>query len=111
MSDFNIREEALALFGKVWVWLCYIAITVVMKMSYMYVSGKRWKFWEFIAYATLSYTFGIIVMMICMKYWPQAMFYIVPAGILSSDSVIKSAFKADWKKIKENIIFLLGKKP
>lgn len=85
--------------SKWWLYVVYILIGLVGKMSYELVTGKKRSFWTAIGSVGIAAFTGYLSCIWCISNSPEKAPYLVPMATLLSDKFFTWIFSMDWAAI------------
>ena len=106
-------NEALAFFAKSVVWLSWVILSVVAKISYVFYKGQRLTTIQVVSMIGMSLFVGYISFKVSMRYFPDKGSIIVPVCTLASEKIVGMllSFSAkDWRSLVETILRIPSKK-
>ena len=95
----NNLIEGLALFikGAVWVW--WVLLSVVAKLSFVFYRGEKLTTIKVVSTIGMSLFVGYISFKLCMRYVPDKASVLVPVCTLGSEKIIAVLLTLDYKSI------------
>lgn len=99
----EIKEEVIALCGKLWTWACLILLGMVGMISTNMYVGKKMTFKQALGSFGVSFFIGSLTSILCyVMEWERMSFVLVPFATLISDKVIMGIMAFNWQhSIKE----------
>jgi hypothetical protein len=93
----EIKDEIFALISKSWVWIMYITLGIVGKLSNDIRNGTKLGWGATFASIGIAIFCGGVSSWVCYtNQWDKVGMFIVPVVTLVSDQIVKALFAIDW---------------
>lgn len=105
--------EAIAFFAKSAVWVWWVVLSVVAKISYLFYRGQRLTTIQVVSQIGMSLFVGYISFKVSMRYFPDKGSIIVPVCTLGSEKIVGmllSFSSKDWRNLVETLLRFPSKK-
>lgn len=99
----QFREELLAFWLKIWVWVAYIIIGMLGLFAQKIRSGKKITFAQAVSTTMVAGFIGYLASVWCVANESTKGAYIVPIATLLSDKIFTYILSLDWESIINTI--------
>jgi hypothetical protein len=95
----TVLNDLYIFLSKWWMYVVYILIGLVGKISYELVTDKKRSFWSVMGSVGIAAFTGYISCVWCIHNSPEKAPYLVPMATLLSDKFFTWVFSLNWKGI------------
>lgn len=97
----KVKEQLVLLLSKWWIYLLYIGIGFLGKLSMNFIDGKRMTWWQIAASFGMCMFCGFIATVMCLAYEVSTykMGCIIPITVYLSEKLMYGIYAINWKQV------------
>lgn len=98
-----LKDQIVDFFSKIWIWVFYIGISIIGKISSEILRGRKLTWLQVFAIIGCACFVGTCASFWCAIHYPEQGAFIVPVSTLLSREIVSAIVSLDYKKLASEI--------